>query len=238
MYTDIHTHILPGIDDGAPDPETSRRMLELEKKSGTDNIVLTPHYYMHRQSIGDFAEKRADAFGKISSFADGLGISLKTGAEVLYTPSLADADLSALCIEGTRYMLTELPYRQLTKNFINEFRSFTGSIFPDIIPILAHAERYLDFTDENSLYEIMDTDMYVQVNSGGFRTFAGHTRFIYDLVRSGRAHLLGTDCHNTTTRPPDMDTARKAISRKISAGCFEKLMRNAGQVFSGKSIQA
>lgn len=236
MYIDMHSHILPGIDDGARDAAVSFEMMKLEKKSGIGGIVLTPHFYLHERTVARFTERRAEAYEKIRAYAGELDIKLKLGAEVLYTKSLADEDMTALCIEGTRYMLLELPYKQLTVNFINEFRSFVGGIFPDIIPILAHAERYLNFTDEESLYEIMDTDMPVQINAGSFKPFSKHSRFIYDLIGSGRAQLLGTDCHNTSSRPPDMDIARKAISRKFSARHFEKLMENAEKVFYGDML--
>lgn len=232
MYIDIHTHILPGIDDGASDAGMSREMLIREKKSGIGGIVLTPHFYLHEQPVSRFLEKRAAAYEKISSAAKELDIKLKTGAEVLYTRSLADEDVAALCIEGTPYLLLELPYKRLTTNFINEFRSFTGSISPGIIPILAHAERYLRFTDKDSLREILDIDMLVQINAGSFRAFSGHTRFVSELISTGRAQLLGTDCHNITTRPPDMDIARKAISGKFSPARFEELMRNAENIFN------
>lgn len=211
-------------------------MLEMEKKSGVGRIVLTPHFYLHVQTPGEFTAARAYAIGQFAPAADELGLEVRYGAEVLYTSSLADEDLTKLCIGGTRYMMLELPYERLTDRFINEFRSFVGSIYPDIIPILAHAERYLDFTSEDSIYRIMDCDMLVQLNCGDFRAFYRHSGFMYELLRSGLAHLLGTDCHNTSPRPPNMETARKAICRKISPDCFDKLMDNAERVFSGEII--
>lgn len=237
MLVDTHSHILPGIDDGSPDIATSEKMLEMEKKLGIGKIILTPHFYLSEEkTVEHFLDKRAGAIEKLAPVAEKLGIELKYGAEVLYTRSLADIDLTRLCITGTDYMLIELPYQRLTSNFINEFRSFVGSLSPVIRPILAHAERYLNYTDEDSIYEIMDSDMLIQLNSGDFRMFAGHTRFMYDLLRRDLAHLLGTDCHNTTSRAPDMDIAERAISKKISPGCFSKLNRNAEMVFDGRPV--
>lgn len=236
MMTDFHSHILPGIDDGSEDIAMSRKMLETEKKSGVGRVVLTPHFYLHRQSLDRFLEKREAAIEQLGPVADELGIELVYAAEVLYTKSLADIDLKKLCVGNTRYMLTELPYQRLSDRFVKEFHSFAGSIFPDIIPILAHAERYLDFTSEDSIYAVMDCDMLVQLNCGDFRRFYRHSKFMYELLENDLAHLLGTDCHNITTRPPDMDTARKAICRKVSKHCFDKLMLNAEKVFSGELL--
>ncbi len=236
MLVDTHCHILPGIDDGSPDIATSTKMLEMERKQGVEKIMLTPHFYLSHESLDKFLDKRAKAIEKFAPVAAQLGIEVKYGAEVLYTKSLADIDISKLCIGDTGYLLIELPYQHLTSGFINEFRSFAGSLSPDIRLILAHAERYLNYTDEDSIYEIMNTDMLVQLNAGDFRMFSKHSGFMYDLLRHDLAHLLGTDAHNTTSRPPDMNIAEKAISKKISPRCFQKLNHNAERVFEGKAV--
>lgn len=236
VLIDFHSHILPGIDDGAKDIGMSRKMLEMEKKSGVKKIVMTPHFYLHTQSVSDFIATRDGSAAQLGPIADELDIEVRYGAEVLYTRSLADEDLTKLCIGNTQYMMIELPYEMLTDRFIREFRSFVGSLTPHIIPILAHAERYLNFTSEESIYRIMDSDMLVQLNCGSFRPFYKHSGFMYDLLKKDLAHLLGTDCHNITSRPPNMDTAQKAICRKISPGFFEHLMHNAEKVFSGDEL--
>ncbi len=236
VLVDTHSHILPGIDDGSPNIMISKKMLEAEKSLGIGKIILTPHFYLHEQGIDAFIEKREGAIEQFAPVAEKLGIEVKYGAEVLYTKSLADLELDKLCIDDTNYLLIELPYQKLSGNFINEFRSFVGSIYPDIHLILAHAERYLNFTDEDSIYEIMNCDMLVQLNSGDFKTFYKHSKFLYELLYHDMAHLLGTDCHNIKSRPPNMDIAQKAISKKISPDCFRHLMRNAEKVFAGKNI--
>ncbi len=237
MLVDTHCHILPGIDDGSPDIATSRKMLEMERKLGIGKIMLTPHFYLSEEkTVEHFLEKRAGAIEQLAPVGDHLGLELKYGAEVLYTKSLADIDLTKLCIGDTGYMLIELPYQRLTSRFINEFRSFVGEISRDIRLILAHAERYLNFTDEDSVREIMDSDMLVQLNAGDFRMFSKHAGFMYDLLRNNQAHLLGTDCHNTTSRPPNMDIAEKAVCKKISSRCFSRLNYNAEMIFDCKPL--
>ena len=62
---DFHTHILPGIDDGSRDTEMSLAMLEAEMSQGVNTVVLTPHFYAHRRSIGHFLEKRQHALEKL-----------------------------------------------------------------------------------------------------------------------------------------------------------------------------
>lgn len=234
--TDFHSHILPGIDDGSQNLQVSEKMLELEAASGIETIVATPHFYLSQQSVEEFAEKRQAAYEKLLPVAEEKGIQIVCGAEVYYSPSLIDVDLSKLRIGDTRYMMVELPYTKLSDSFIREFHSFIGNISSEITPVLAHAERYLKFTDEDSLYEIMNTDMLVQLNSGSFKPFAPNLKFMFELIKNDMAHLLGTDCHNTTTRPPNMDMARKMIGKKISPRCFERMMYNAEMVLADEVI--
>ncbi len=234
--TDFHSHILPGIDDGSKDIQMSEKMLELEAQSGITTIVATPHFYLSEQSVEKFAAKREAAFEKLKPVAERMGIEIVKGAEVYYSPSLIDEDLSKLRIGDTRYMMIELPYTKLSDNFIREFHSFIGNISSEITPILAHAERYLRFTDANSVYEIMNCDMLVQLNSGSFKPFSSELKFMLDLLKHNMAHLLGTDCHNTTTRSPNMDIAKKMIGKKISPRCFDKLMYNADLVLSDEVV--
>lgn len=236
MLYDLHSHILPGIDDGSPDVETSLEMLEAQAESGVGKIVCTPHFYLSEQSPGQFLERRREAQSRLRELMRENDPELFMGAEVLYTPSLADYDLTPLCIEGTRYMLTELPYSRLTGDFIRSFHSFAGGISHEITLILAHAERYLSFTDEKSLYELMDSDMLIQLNCGSFRSFSPRGKFIKDMIKSHRAHLLGTDCHNTGSRPPNMAQARRYIERKFSPGVFGYFMHNADMILCGRTV--
>lgn len=236
MIIDFHSHILPGIDDGAQDAAMSARMLDMENASGIDAIVATPHFYMSEQTLDSFLEKREEAFEKISAIAENKNIQIHLGAEVYFTTSLADIDLDKLCIGDTSYMMIELPYQKLTRNFIRSFKSFVGSVSPDINLILAHAERYLNFTDEESLYEILDSDILVQFNCGSFKMFSPHIKFMNNLISNGMAHLLGTDCHNITSRAPNMDIARKAIGKKFSHREFIRFMSNARAILDGEII--
>ncbi len=236
MYYDFHSHILPGIDDGASDIGTSLQMLEAEMKNGVSSIVATPHFYLSEQTMDEFLSRRSEAFEQLRMNMTEDMPEITCGAEVLYTPSLANEDLKKLCIGNTRYMMIELPYQRLSDSFIRSFKSFLNEISHDITPILAHAERYLSFTDEESIYEIMDSDMLVQLNCGSFKPFSPKLKFMYGLIKNGSAHLLGTDCHNMTSRQPNMDMARKAIERKFSKAVFAEFMDNAEAVLSGKRL--
>ncbi len=236
MLYDFHSHILPGIDDGAQNVEMSLKMLEAQKNSGVMRIVATPHFYLSEQGVSEFCEKRSEAFGRLSERLTDSDPEIICGAEVLYTQSLAEQDLRKLCIQGTDYMMIELPYQKLSKNFIRSFKTFCNEISHEITPILAHAERYLSFTDADSIYEIIDSDILVQINCGSFKSFSPSMRFITELIRNRGVHLIGTDCHNLSSRKPNMDSAKKFIEKKFSRDVFGYFMYNAERIYSGKKI--
>lgn len=236
MAVDFHTHILPGIDDGAADLSMSSKMLDAQVGCGVNKIVATPHFYLSEQKLDDFLSHREEAYNEILPYSEKLKTKIVLGAEVLYTPSLAELDLKKLCIGDTRYIVLELPYKALSRSFIRSFHNFINGLYPDIIPVLAHAERYLNFTDEDSIYEILNSDILVQINCGSFKMFSPHLKFIYRLIGEGMVHFLGSDCHNLTSRAPNMDIAKKAITRKFGAGCFDEITNNAERVLSGRTI--
>lgn len=64
---EVHSHILPGIDDGSPDVETSLKMIDMLKKQGAKAIVLTPHYYSDSISYDDFVARRNNAYNLLKS---------------------------------------------------------------------------------------------------------------------------------------------------------------------------
>lgn len=106
MIVDFHSHILPGIDDGAKDIAMAREMLRAEEQSGVEKIVATPHFYMSEESVEGFLEKREEAYNSIKPEADRLGIEIFKGAEILFTESLMDIDIKRLCISAAAVATT------------------------------------------------------------------------------------------------------------------------------------
>ena len=62
---DIHTHILPGMDDGARDVKEALSLIDLLRKQGVSGAVLTPHYYPHEETVNEFLKRREEAYSKI-----------------------------------------------------------------------------------------------------------------------------------------------------------------------------
>ena len=109
--TDLHTHILPGIDDGAIDEGVSSEQMKSLLEQGVDKVVFTSHYYGRKRSPKQFLEARADAFGRIKDLIPE-GMETYLGAEVHFAAEMAASDESicAMAIGDTRYILAELPF--------------------------------------------------------------------------------------------------------------------------------
>src|SRR5687768_4192679 len=143
---DIHTHIIPALDDGPADMETSIRMGHLAAAEGTTAIISTSHSAEatsvgHRGMIARLEEVR-EAWG-----AAGLNIRLELGVEVYLQPgSLADLQSGRLwTLAGSKYVLVELPYRPWP-SFAD--RTMFELQVAGYFPILAHPERYTAIQDD------------------------------------------------------------------------------------------
>ena len=86
--TDIHTHILPGIDDGAKDEKVSEEMLSALYAQGVRRVVFTPHYYGNHRSPQDFLKLRSEAYEKIKGVVPA-GMQTALGAEVHFSETVA-----------------------------------------------------------------------------------------------------------------------------------------------------
>ena len=148
---DFHSHIIPGIDDGAKSPEESLLILKTLWRQGVRTVVATPHYYKQNESVSDFIGRRSEAFEQLKKVSDGEEIpEIILGAEVLFTPSLEEDDLSPLYIQGTDYLLLEMPYRYFDGATLRAVENLI--LRKGFSPIMAHIERYVRFTQKSDIY--------------------------------------------------------------------------------------
>lgn len=232
MIIDFHSHILPGMDDGAKNVEISLEMLEKEKADGVDLVVLTPHLYLHNEKGDEFLKRRAESYKELTAAAEGRNLpELRLGAEVYFTPALAEMDAKPFCIEGTDYLLLEMPYETFTTSTMNLLKDFVA--MTDVRPVMAHIERYLSFNKEKTLYEILSMEVLGQMNCQSLipaSIFDASAKKAYGLLKSGGIHVIGSDAHNNSSRPVRMKTARENIIKKAGENVYEQLMDNAERI--------
>lgn len=201
---DFHTHILPGLDDGSKSVQESLEMLRMERRQGIDTVVLTPHYYSRQNSPGAFLRRRQLAWERLTgSLEEGMP-RLLLGAEVQYFENMGNLDsLHTLCVQGTKLLLLEMPFCHWDERVIRTVLELNGSNGLQII--LAHIERYLPFPQNAQALELLrHSGILMQVNASFFEGWL-HCRKAVSMLKRGEFQLIGSDCHNITTRRPNWE---------------------------------
>ncbi|MBC6679576.1 CpsB/CapC family capsule biosynthesis tyrosine phosphatase [Zhenpiania hominis] len=236
IYTDIHAHIIPGVDDGSSSMEESLEMAELAYQEGVRAIIATPHYgrrnpeYNTNRTVALAMELRE----KIKKNHPDLSLFL--GNELYYSPGIIEEVNSrkAFTLGSTNYALVEFDvlaeYPEL-KRCIREF------VMEGYRPILAHTERYRClFHDISRVKELIEQGAYIQVNTRGFIQKKREERSLWcwELLETGLIHFIASDCHNMRERKPIMKTAiremvklagEEAVKEIVYANIF-KLLKN------------
>ncbi len=207
MMIDFHTHILPNIDDGSRSVEESIQMLHCLQAQGVDVVVATPHYYADEQSPDAFFQKRDFALNVLKE-AQGKDKqttpTLSVGAEVAYYDSIAQMEmLSSFCIQNSSYLLLEMPFRPWSNHVLAEVKMICAR---GIIPIIAHVERYECFYQKKAMQQLLQTGAKIQLSCSVFQKRLD-CFMAKQWLKRGYIHCLGSDCHNMTTRKPNVDQA-------------------------------
>lgn len=210
IKTDYHCHVLPAMDDGAEDIETSCRMLDMMSGQGIENIVLTPHFYPHREkSVQNFLERREKSFSEISD----RNFHFRLGAEVAIERGICEnPDIKELAIQGTSLILLELPFNNVGRWAVDEVHNITCET--GLRPVLAHIHRYTKIFSRDDFNSIMNLNAVMQVNIELLHSFSGRL-FLSKLIKSGAEIVFGSDSHNLTDRKPDYMPLKKYIKTDI-----------------------
>ena len=232
-YIDFHTHILPGIDDGSPNLATSEAMLNCLKNQNVCSAVLTPHFYSDRESMQKFLDRRSLALKKLIPVANQLNMRILPACELYFTDYILNYDnLSQLCINNDRYMLVEFPF---SCDFPDSMKKKLEHLISlNVIPVLAHIERYDSLMKNRMLLtKLIAIGCITQINlgsliHGGF----SQKRTLFRYIREGYVHIVGTDWHNMTTRPPEYIEGIRMIGKKVGKKAVENMMENAGKIIN------
>ena len=234
MITDFHSHILPAFDDGAENVNVALSMLKKSRDQGVDTVVSTSHCYPYTsRDVDKFLEQRAAAYKRLMEAAEGEDLpAIIPACELHLTCDLTEIKgIKDLCVGRTNYILIEMPVRKWTDETIDYVYKLSIS---GLKPIIVHDERNMEQPAE-MLGALHTLDVLIEINSGSFG-MPMYKRFIDSLLKDKLVHLVGSDMHNLSSRPPDMDKGMKNIIKRYGADCWEYLMGNAEQILSGGSI--
>lgn len=212
---DLHTHILPQMDDGSHSIEETNILLSRLGQQGVTTVAATPHFYPKQENPDRFLERREKSFSQITLPTEAPA-QLLLGAEVAYFSGIGNSEaLSQLQIGNTRLLLVEMPFTDWSDWMISDICEISNQ--QGLIPVLAHINRY---QGRNQFPRFMDalaeSGALFQCNTEAFFGFRSR-HWALKLLKTGNIHFLGTDCHNLRTRPPMMKDARQIITKKLGA---------------------
>lgn len=239
-FIDIHSHILPGVDDGARSAEESLAMLRKAAKEGIGQIILTPHQRPDRHCVsGNGLMERMEKLQNLAK-EKGLDIRLYPGGEILFRQGLANelSDGKLCTLAGSRYVLVEF--------FPNEHYDYIRDglyslLTAGYLPVIAHVERYVRINESRERREeLLNMGCYYQVNAGSLTGNAGFLlkRTAWQLVKEEMVHFIATDAHRAEgKRAPQMLRCAKLLEKKCSAEYAARLLyRNAEMILRNEEI--
>ncbi len=206
---DMHTHILPEVDDGAKTLDVALDMLKQQHKQGVTKIVLTPHVQnkVQKKSSSEYLE-RFNQFNEIAKKAYP-SIKLFLGAEVMYD-QFKHPDYDKFIFRGfnKKYLLIEFsvemetPIVEVLYNLVS--KGYT--------PIVAHIERYA-YLSLDDVRQIRKDGSLIQVNSGGILGTDGKVfkRLAHLYLKENLVDFIASDCHNAQFRGPNLVKALKKV---------------------------
>lgn len=227
----MHGHFLPGMDDGCKTVEESLRVLKSSYAQGIHRMFATPHYYPV-ESVDTFLERReraAAALERRMTLERAPLPQVCLGAEVAYRSGIDyEEDLEKLCLGSSRYLLLELPFSKWSSEVARGIQNICSR---GITPVLAHIERYLDIQSRSAVGEILELKVLVQMN-GETLLRPSTRRKGRKLLKDGVVQLLGSDCHNMTTRPPNLGEALAYLREKRMDDILEQIAADSQVIFT------
>jgi protein-tyrosine phosphatase len=221
---DLHTHILPDWDDGAADQDEAEQMIAVAREDGISKIVLTPHVYRMTKRGADLIGLN----GRIRSFLEqskAFKIELFAGAEVyVHIDMIRHIKEFGLTVNGSNFVFIEFPAEHVPAGAT---KLLFQMMLDGLIPIISHPERNAMLAQSPEiLYELVRQGAIGQVTSqsitGGF---GRKTKKVAEsFLRHGLVHLIASDAHNATTRPPRLAEAVEAAAKFVGTAKAEAMV--------------
>lgn len=214
---DLHCHLLPGIDDGAPDIETALEMARVAVADGIQITACTPHIYpgMYDNSGPDILRRVDDL--QVALDDAGIALKLVAGCDAHITASMV-AELRSghiPTLAGSRYFLFEPPHHVAPPRLEE---TVMATVAAGYHPIITHPER---LTWIEAHYDIMArlaaAGVWMQITAGAvIGRFGKRSQFWAErMLDEGLVHLLATDAHNLRNRKPRMAEAVEAVAARL-----------------------
>lgn len=235
---DIHSHVIPGIDDGAGDIETALEMLKIAQEDGIETIVATPHFYRNKFECNLEEVKKHVENLKAAVKKENIAIEIIQGQEIYIDKCTTDLYKERIIgtINGSKYMLIETSLtgakpKDLMEN-IYELKLL------GITPIIAHPERYEFIIKDNmEINEFIKEDCLFQITSTSVQGLFGKEvkNTAENLIKNGICNFLGSDAHTTERRCPKIKEAFEDVKR-LNEDVYEMITKNSKALLNNEDI--
>ena len=194
-------------------------------------------FYPEKEDPQSFLDRRAGAMSALCEKIKGQEDILPriyAGAEVAYFEGIATSEhIGSLCIEGTDLLLVELPFGRWGHTVTDQLCDLVET--RGITPIIAHVERYFPYCRDSMIRYLAQNGAIIQINASAM-TNAKTKRRTLRLLKQGVITLIGTDCHNTEKRAPNMIAATEEIGKRLGEEKLKELSQKGAQLFSSAVV--
>lgn len=236
---DMHSHILPEIDDGAKDLETALAMLNIAFRNRTLHITATPHVIEGKWLPPWEKIVKECELLKQQAEQKQIKINIYPGAELAMSWDILQliTGPGPYCLNGKNYLLVELPAMEIPA-FADDF--FFALQARGIKPILAHPERHPEIIkNPKILANWINWGILAQLNGSSLTGKMGEkVRKTAELIAINQmVHVLGSDAHTTRTRNTDLTTAIQCLTDLVGPDYTRKVINdNPQSILEGKEI--
>jgi protein-tyrosine phosphatase len=214
---DLHCHMLPGIDDGAPDRQTAVAMARCAVADGIRVTACTPHIYpgMYENTRAGI-ERAIEALRQVLA-EEGIELQLVIGADTHLAPDLAGGirDGRVPTLNNSRYLLLEPPHHSVPPRFEESVFALRAG---GIIPVITHPERLSWIETHFPVFErLAQAGAWMQLTSGSLTGRFGKRPQYWGekMLDLGMVHILATDSHHIDRRPPLLAEGREAAAKRV-----------------------
>lgn len=240
-FVDVHSHILPGLDDGAHDLGAAVDMLRMAYEDGIKYVILTPHYIPGTMEISRHEVQKAITGIRDIIKAEGIDVEVFPGNEVYLDARTVRAVESNMVftLNESRYVLIELPVTEMYMYIRNVLFEL---VLKGYVPIIAHPERNPGLSGQpGMLMELIEEGALVQVNSSSLVGLYGKKVYeaAHSFLKQGIVHFVGTDAHSPSGRKPLLRRAYDAVESEFGTRYARKLfIENGMAVIRNEEIHA
>ena len=245
--TDLHIHILPGVDDGSPNLSTSLEMAEIAAKSGVRILAVTPHANqtgiegVEDGYVNYDSEQLLELFYRLEQEIrkEHIPISLVRGMEIMSIGPLNEKikERKLIPLHESRYYLIEVPFDMAPDGIRRRLMEFPAM---GKIPVLAHPERYFCVQDTPELlYEFREMGAVLQINKGSvFGRFGEEAeRTAVFLLENRLAGCVASDAHGADYRTTDMRPVRQFLKERYGEAYAQLLLKvNPRRILEDRQI--